>query len=379
MIRLVVGVLLLAASATAYSQTCMVAPTDRQVVSGRFGKFRGGGAANHGSANTKPHMHDGLDFSTSNASKPLYATTDGVIMFIGPRGTAGNSIIIKRSNNDMVAYYHLSGFAPELKVGTQVTAGQQIGLSGNTNRGNASSGNMAKHLHFVYGTAERDQARAAAFPENAHKGPFDPGQLPSVFNRVQGVGWVTDPAPYFCQTFPIQDGHPEHVAILGGDTKAQHSLLFQNVTGGTAPGQGLDPVQVAAGNADARLAIAAGVEPDMQVDDTEGFGGLPAPPLGLYDTMSTSEMLLTEAARRFNGADWVTDITQLSERALWVDYVRIVGVSNYLSNAIYRKRERVEALLATYTANRLHGYKMQVDQEAMQALKDRRREQLKQW
>lgn len=360
----------------AHAQICMVAPTDRQVVSGRFGKFRGGGASNHGSANTRPHMHDGLDFSTSNAAQPLFATTDGTITFMGPRGSAGNTVIIKRTNNDMVAYYHLSGFAKGLKVGVQVTAGQQIGLSGNTNRGNASSGNMAKHLHFVYGSGQRDQARAAAFPENAHKGPFNPGQLPSVFNRVQDVGWVTDPAPYFCQTFPIQDGHPEHVPILGGDTKAQHNLLFQNVTGGTGPGQGLDDVQIAAGNADARLATAAGVEPDQLVDDTQGFGGLPAPPLGLYDTMSPSEMLLTEASRRFNGADWATNITQLDERALWVDYVRMIGVSNYVGNAIYRKRERVEALLATYTANRLHGYKQQADEAAMQALKDRRRQQV---
>lgn len=368
-----IGALALAASVVPgeASAQCMVAPTDRQVVSGRFGKFRGGGAANHGSTNTKPHMHDGLDFSTSNAAQPLYATTDGVITFIGPRGTAGNTIIIKRSNGDMVAYYHLSGFERGLKVGSQVTAGQQIGLSGNTNRGNTASGNMAKHLHFVYGAGQRDQARAAAFDAQAARGPFNPGQLPPVFRRVQDVGWVTDPAPHFCQTFPIQDGHPQHVAALGGDTKAQHALLFQQVPGGTGPGQGLDPVQIAAANADARLAIAAGIEPEQQVDDTEGFGGLPAPPLGLYDTMSTSEMLVTEAMRRFNGADWATNLTQLSSRALWVDYVRIIGVSNYLNNAIYRKRERVEALLATYTANRLHGHKLRADQAADRARRER--------
>ncbi|MBN0934105.1 M23 family peptidase, partial [Pseudomonas aeruginosa] len=65
----------LVAVTPALADTCMVSPTEKQTVSGRFGKFRGGGAGNFGSANQKPHMHDGLDFSTSGASQPLYATT----------------------------------------------------------------------------------------------------------------------------------------------------------------------------------------------------------------------------------------------------------------------------------------------------------------
>jgi murein DD-endopeptidase MepM/ murein hydrolase activator NlpD len=73
----------LVAVTPALADTCMVSPTEKQTVSGRFGKFRGGGAGNFGSANQKPHMHDGLDFSTSGASQPLYATTDGKITFIG--------------------------------------------------------------------------------------------------------------------------------------------------------------------------------------------------------------------------------------------------------------------------------------------------------
>ncbi|MEN1677870.1 M23 family metallopeptidase, partial [Pseudomonas aeruginosa] len=60
-------------------------------------------------------MHDGLDFSTSGASQPLYATTDGKITFIGNRRSAGNAILIERSNGDVVAYYHMSGFATGLK------------------------------------------------------------------------------------------------------------------------------------------------------------------------------------------------------------------------------------------------------------------------
>jgi len=68
--------------------------------------------------------------------------------------------------------------------------------------------------------------------------------------------------------------------------------------------------------------------------------------------MSTQEMLLTEAGRRFGDAEWNNNITKVSSRALWSDYAHAVGVSNYLAEAIYRKKERVEALLATYTSQK---------------------------
>lgn len=214
----------LVAVTPALADTCMVSPTEKQTVSGRFGKFRGGGSGNFGSANQKPHMHDGLDFSTSGASQPLYATTDGKITFIGNRRSAGNAILIERSNGDVVAYYHMSGFATGLKQGMEVKAGQQLGLSGNT-----PSDAMVKHLHFTYGTAQKDEARAKAFTQSASKGTFNPSQLPSAFNQQQGIGWKTDPAPYFCATFPIQDGNPQHYPILGKDTKEQHAILFGSV------------------------------------------------------------------------------------------------------------------------------------------------------
>lgn len=348
---------LLACAHSAIADTCMVSPTDKEIVSGRFGKFRGGGAGNFGSANRKAHMHDGLDFSTSGASQPVYATTEGEITFAGARGSAGNAVLIKRANGDIVAYYHLSGFANGVKRGAQVKPGQQLGLSGNT-----PSSSMTKHLHFTYGTSTKDAARAKAFSENAQRGPFNPAQLPPVFNRQNGIGWKTDPAPYFCQTYPIQDGHPEHHRILGKDTKAQHQILFGNVpAGGVAPDSTAEPVQVAAANTDAALAEADGKTPAMYLSDADGYGALPTPPIGGYDSMSVSEMMMTEATRRFSDAEWNNSITHVSSRALWVDYNRAIGVSNYLSEAIYRKKEKVEALLAVYASQKLAGQRAQTE------------------
>lgn len=365
-LKAALAVMLVSATAAAVADTCMVSPTDKQTVSGRFGKFRGGGSGNFGSANQKPHMHDGLDFSTNGASQPLYATSDGVITFLGKRGTAGNAVLIKRDNGDVVAYYHMSGFATGLKQGMEVKAGQQIGLSGNT-----PSDAMVKHLHYTYGAAQKDAARAAAFPSNAARGAFNPGQLPHVFNQQAGIGWKTDPAPYFCATFPIQDGNPQHYPILGDDTKEQHAILFGSIpSGGVAPNVKFEPAQVAAANADAALAASEGKSPTEWLSEKDGFGTLPTTPIGGYDTMSTSEMMLTEAGRRFSDAEWNSNVTKVSSRALWVDYNRAIGVGSYLAEAIYRKKERVEALLAVYTSQKTERIRRQALAAHERAQKD---------
>lgn len=339
--------------------TCMVSPTQLNpaIVKGRFGKKRTGGSGNFGSANKKPHMHDGYDLSTAGASQSLFAASDGVITFIGARGTAGNTILIKRNNDDIIGYYHMSGFAAGLKVGSKVKAGQQIGISGNT-----PSDTMAKHLHFVYGVAQKDEARTKAFMPSALRGAFKPAQLAFVFNTQAGIGWKTDPAPKFCQTFPIQDGHPEDVAILGRDTKEQYAILFGSVPpSGVEPDVKYEQSQVAAANTDAALAAAEGKSLVDWLSDKDGYGSLPTTPIGGYDTMSTSEMMLTEATRRFSDAEWNTNVTRVASRALWIDYLRAVGVSNFLAEAIYRKKERVESLLAIYTSQKLARIRKQTE------------------
>jgi len=353
-------------TASAIADSCMVSPTDKQVVSGRFGKFRGGGAGNHGSANATPHMHDGLDFSTSNSSQPLYATTEGKIIFMDMRGTAGNTIIIKRGSGDTVAYYHLTSFAKDLKKGSDVTPGQLIGYSGNT-----PSASMAKHLHFVYGTVQKDAVRAKTFAENAHKGPFNPAQLASVVNKQGDIGWKTDPAPYFCATYPIQDGHPEHYPILGKDTKEQHAILFGSVPpGGEAPTNVVESAQTEAANADAALAAAEGKTTTDYLSETETFGSIPSPPIGDYETQSYMEMMMTEANRRFGSWLWKKALLIARPRSLLSDYTFALGVSNNLAEAIRRKKERVEALLAVYTSQRLISMRKEVEAANEQARRD---------
>lgn len=338
---------LLSMQAAALADTCMVSPTAKQEVSGRFGKFRGGGGANHGSGNSRPHMHDGLDFSTSGSAAPLKATADGTVTWAKMRGTAGNTVMIKRPNGEFIVYYHLSSIA--VKEGQQVAAGDVIGRSGAT--GMRPGG--AVHLHFIYGVKNTSDVRAKSFSAEAVKNKtFDPSQLPNVIKQ-NTFNYATDPSPYFCQTFPIQnDGL---ASVLGGDTKAQYAKLFGAVPpAGAPPAAGLEPVQVAAANGDALQAQAQGA-PNVasMLNDADGFGSLPTPPLGDIESMSPAEMMATEARRRFADAQWNIDIIKVSSRALWVDYLRALGVSSYMNEALRQKKERVEALLALYTAQKL--------------------------
>jgi hypothetical protein len=152
---------------------------------------------------------------------------------------------------------------------------------------------------------------------------------------------------------------------------AQYNKLF-----GAAPPMGVppttqfDPVQVAAANGDALQAAAKGATSMANVlNDADGYGSLPSPPIGDYETMSPAEMLSTEAQRRFADSEWNKSITQVSSRALWVDYTRATGVSIYLTAAIRQKQERMEALMAVYTAQKLAGKRAQVEAAQLRALR----------
>lgn len=330
---------------SAFAETCMVSPTTKEVVSGRFGKSRSGGEGNFGSANQNPHMHDGLDFSTSGLSVPVVSPTDGTVIYAGARGTAGNAVLVKRSNGDIVAFYHLSGIT--VKVGQQIKAGDQFGVSGNT-----PTTGMVKHLHLTYGTSARNDAKAKAFNPEMLKRSFDPGSLSNSAKFQSGIGYKTDPSPYFCDTYPIQDGHPEDAKVLGADTKSQYEILF-----GTPPENGvrpdtpgLDDVQVAAANADAATADSMGKSIEDVAGDSGTFGSLPESPVGDYKSMSANEMMQTEAFRRFTDSKWNNELASASRRALILDYIRADGFSNYMDVAISRKKESIEALLASYVS-----------------------------
>ena len=97
-----------------------------------------------GDARSGGRSHAGTDIF-SGSGNYVYAVVDGRLtgrVWDGAGQNAGNAWTLTGADNTRYFYAHLSDFAPELRVGSTVRAGQIIGWVGST--GNAS----APHLHF---------------------------------------------------------------------------------------------------------------------------------------------------------------------------------------------------------------------------------------
>jgi murein DD-endopeptidase MepM/ murein hydrolase activator NlpD len=86
--------------------------------------------------------HKGLDLY-SREGGPVFAAADGVVIEKLYRDDYGNMLLIDHGGGVYTRYAHLSSFAAALSVGARVSAGQQIGLMGNT-----ASYPIPVHLHY---------------------------------------------------------------------------------------------------------------------------------------------------------------------------------------------------------------------------------------
>jgi len=84
-------------------------------------------------------FHPGLDFKGPYGA-PIYAAARGRVSFVGQRSGYGNCVEIDHGNGLVTRYAHMSGF--RTRIGTEVRAGDQIGLIGSTGR------STGPHLHF---------------------------------------------------------------------------------------------------------------------------------------------------------------------------------------------------------------------------------------
>ena len=158
--------------------------------------------------------HEGQDIMVPKM-RPLLAAVDGTVSRL-TRAASGNSIVIRDAegwtyhyihvNNDTPGTDHAAGseleaFAPGMRVGARVLAGQVIAYAGDS--GNAES--AGSHLHFEIrepgGAAVNpaDSLRAASstqLDEAAHlaaNGPFgNLDILQASAGRLRVVGWAVD-------------------------------------------------------------------------------------------------------------------------------------------------------------------------------------------
>ena len=85
--------------------------------------------------------HPGLDLVAPHGS-PARAAAAGTVVFAQTYFAYGLMVDIDHGGGVVTRYAHLSGFAPGLRPGTRVAAGQQIGQVGRTGRATTN------HIHF---------------------------------------------------------------------------------------------------------------------------------------------------------------------------------------------------------------------------------------
>jgi len=84
-------------------------------------------------------MHTGVDFRGGTGT-PILAAGAGTVVYAGPRGGYGNTVVIDHGGSLATLYAHQS--AIHVSVGTVVVAGQVIGAVG------ATGFATGPHLHF---------------------------------------------------------------------------------------------------------------------------------------------------------------------------------------------------------------------------------------
>ena len=97
-------------------------------------------------------MHTGLDIAAEHG-KPVYAPSDGVVVFAGPEGGYGNVIVIDHGYGIKSRYGHLAQML--VRAGDRVMRGQQVAAIGNTGR------STGPHLHY--------EVRVNGVPQNPRK------------------------------------------------------------------------------------------------------------------------------------------------------------------------------------------------------------------
>lgn len=100
-------------------------------------------------------QHKGLDFHSRDGG-PILAAAAGTVIERKYRDDYGNMVLIDHGSGVYTRYAHLSSFADGIVEGAQVTAGQRLGLMGNT-----ASYQIPIHLHYEVLLGDYNNPRAS--------------------------------------------------------------------------------------------------------------------------------------------------------------------------------------------------------------------------
>ena len=85
------------------------------------------------------NFHSGIDIA-NRVNTPVNSSADGVVSFVGHKGTLGLLVIIDHGHGMTTRYAHLSKSL--MKTGESVSRGDEIALMGNSGR------STGPHLHY---------------------------------------------------------------------------------------------------------------------------------------------------------------------------------------------------------------------------------------
>jgi hypothetical protein len=131
--------------------------------------------------------HYGLDLATPPGTI-IYSVQDGVVAIMKQLSGWGRTVVIEHTlpNGDkyISLYAHLSRYRKGLKVGTTVSKGEIIALSGNSGR----STGPHLHLEIRHAPGDKEAADMLRQPRSKIEKPLDPLRVLDVFNVfVEGV------------------------------------------------------------------------------------------------------------------------------------------------------------------------------------------------
>lgn len=106
--------------------------------------------------------HEGTDLMASNNTRgyfPIISITDGVVENMGWLEQGGYRVGIRSRSGGYFYYAHLDTYAPDLKQGDLVIAGQLLGFMGDSGYGKeATKGKFDVHLHLgIYVQTDIDE------------------------------------------------------------------------------------------------------------------------------------------------------------------------------------------------------------------------------
>jgi murein DD-endopeptidase MepM/ murein hydrolase activator NlpD len=133
--------------------------------------------------------HLGVDYAAP-VGTPVWATANGSVAFVGPRGGAGNAVILSHPGGMESIYMHLHHFARGLAVGQPVRQKQVIGYVGMTGLA------TGPHLHFSLkqGGAFVDPLKLRPAREAPLPAPYRVEFAAAIAPRLTALAAIT-PAP----------------------------------------------------------------------------------------------------------------------------------------------------------------------------------------